>query len=345
MRQPSVDVLASGAVILGNNIVCDGYAPGREFRVQTHIHDDHMGEFDRSKGCQDIVLSPETLSLLIAEFNADLAYRENLLPINRGDKKNLEDGSSVQLLASNHILGSCQVAVSQRDGWRIGYSGDFGWPLDDVIEVDELVVDSTYGSPRSVRRYTQAEAEARLMEVVFQRLRHGCVHIRAHRGTVERVLQVLGDNIGVPVLASERLIQEAWVYQQHGFAVGTLVPLESDDGTHAMEQHSYIRLYSKGDGFQNELTDGGTTIVCSAFMADGDNPLKAFSDRAYSVALSNHADFDETLKYVEATGASVVITDNTRNHGQELAIAINQRLHGVSAEPSTNRQPTEVLSY
>ena len=344
MRQPTVDVLASGAVVLGDNIVCDGYAPGREFRVQTHIHDDHMGEFDRSKGCQDIVLSPETLSLLIAEYNADLPHRENLLPVNRGDKKDLYDGSAVQLLASNHILGSCQVAVNQRDGPRVGYSGDFGWPLDDVIEVDELVVDSTYGSPRSVRRYTQAEAEASLIEVVFQRLRHGCVHIRAHRGTVERVLQVLGDDIGVPVLASERLIQEAWVYQQHGFAVGTLVPLESDDGAHAMKQHSYLRLYSKGDGFRNELTDGGTTIICSAFMADVDEPLKTFSDRAYSVALSNHADFGETLDYVAATRAKLVVTDNTRNHGQELAIAINQRLHGVTAVPSTNRQSAEFLS-
>ena len=107
MRQPTVDVLDSGAVVLGENVVCDGYAPGREFRVQTHIHDDHMGEFDRSKGCQDIFLSPETLSLLIAEYNADLAYRENLLPVSRGNVKELQDGSAVQLLASNHILGSC----------------------------------------------------------------------------------------------------------------------------------------------------------------------------------------------------------------------------------------------
>lgn len=338
MRQPTVDVLDSGAVVLGENVVCDGYAPGREFRVQTHIHDDHMGEFDRSKGCQDIFLSPETLSLLIVEYNADLAYRENLLPVSRGEARNLQNGSAVRLLPSNHILGSCQVAVCQPDGRRIGYSGDFGWPLDEVIEVDELVVDSTYGSPRSVRRYTQSEAEARLTEVVRQRLRYGCIHIRAHRGTVERVLQVLGDDLGVPVLASKRLIQEASVYQKHGFAVGTLVPLDSENGKHAMKQRSYVRLYSKGDGFRNELTDGGTTVVCSAFMADTHEPLKAFSDRAYSVALSNHADFHETLEYVKATGAKLVVTDNTRNHGQELAFAIKERLNGVTALVSTNQQ-------
>ena len=341
MRKQTVDVLDSGAVVLGNNVVCDGYAQGCEFRVQTHIHDDHMGEFDRSKGCQDIVLSPETLSLLISEYNADLAYRENLLPVERGTERELDDGLTVRLEASNHILGSCQVAIQQPDGRRLGYSGDFGWPLDDVIEVDELVVDSTYGSPRSVRRYTQAEAETRLLEVVMRRLRHGCVHIRAHRGTVERVLHVLGDDVGVPILASERLIQEASIYQEHGFAVGTLLPLGSEDGAHAMGQRSFIRLYSKGDGFPNEMAGGGTIIVCSAFMVEFDDPLKAYSDRAYSVALSNHADFNETLEYVEATKASVVVTDNTRNHGQELAIAINMRLNGVTAVPSTNQRTAE----
>ena len=98
---------------------------------------------------------------------------------------------------------------------------------------------------------------------------------------------------------------------------------------------AYIR---RGDGFRNEITDGGTTIVCSAYMTDYDEPLKSFSDRAYSVALSNHADFNETLEFVRETNAKVVVTDNTRNHGHDLAIAINQRLSGVTAMPSTNQR-------
>lgn len=341
MRQPDVDVLDSGAVVLGGNVVCDGYAYGREFRVQTHTHDDHMDGFDRSKGEQDILLSPETLSLLIAELNDDLAYRENLFPVARGTKWELEDGSTILLEPSNHILGSCQVALHMSDGKRIGYSGDFGWPLDQVIEVDELVVDSTYGTPQSVRQYTQAEAEASLLEIVNRRLRYGPVHIRAHRGTVERVLHLLGGDVGVPIMASKRLIQEAGIYQEHGFAVGTLVPVHSDDGEHAISQRSYVQLYSKGDGFRNELTDGGTSIVCSAYIVDFGQPYKAFSDRSYSVALSNHADFAETLEYIHATNARVVVTDNTRNHGQDLAIAINQRLDGVVAMASTNRPASD----
>ena len=331
-----IDVLESGAVLLGQNVVCDGYAPDRSIRIQTHIHDDHMGEFDRSKGSQDIMTSPETRQLLIAEYDADLAYRENLIPVKRGYEDELEDGSTMLLQASNHMLGSCQVALTLPDGRRVGYSGDFGWPLDDIIQVDELVVDSTYGSPNSIRSYTQACAEASLLEVVTQRLRFGPVHIQAHRGTIERVMHVLGDSIGVPVLASEKLAQEISIYQDHGFAVGSLLSLHSDEGRYASKQRSYVRLYSKGDGFRNEMIKDTTTIVCSAYMVNGDSPVLPYSERAYSIALSNHADFQETLAYIEATGATTIVTDNTRNHGLELAMAINESFDGVIAQPSTN---------
>ena len=42
MAEAVVDVLASGAVCLGSGVVCDGFAEGFPFRVQTHIHEDHM---------------------------------------------------------------------------------------------------------------------------------------------------------------------------------------------------------------------------------------------------------------------------------------------------------------
>lgn len=335
MQRPAVDVFENGAVRLGSRVVCDGYARDYPFRVQTHIHDDHMDEFDKSKLFQNLLMSPETRELLIAERNADLEYRDNLIPILRGDEHEIEDRAKIILVPSGHMLGSCQVGLELPDGVRCGYSGDFAWPLDDVIQVDNLVVDSTYGSPASVRRYTQGEAEACLLDVVCRRLRHGSVHINAHRGTVERVLHVLGNNVGVPILASERLIREIVVYQDHGFAVGSVEALNSSTGRAALEARSYVRLYSKGDGFPNELVEG-TSVSCSAYMVRGDHPLLEFSERAYRVALSNHADFEGTLAFVEATGAKTVITDNTRNHGLELAFAINNRLAGVRAKPSTN---------
>ena len=337
MPDQLVDVLESGTVCLGTKVVCDGFAEDYPYRIQTHIHDDHMREFDRSKGLQDLYMSPETYDLLVADRNAELIYRDNLHQIQRGREvaQYLNNGLQLSLLPSNHMLGSCQVMLEQPDGIRIGYSGDFGWPLDEVIKVDQLVVDSTYGGPNSVRNYTQGAAEECLISIVCERLPYGSVHIRAHRGTVERVLQVLHGNVEVPILASERLIKEVNVYQKYGFAVGKVDALDSDIGRSAVNERSYIRLYSKGDGFGNELISG-TSITCSAFMTDSAHPLMKFSDRAYCVALSNHADFNDTLAYVEATGAKRVITDNTQHHGWELALAINNHLTGVHAEPSTN---------
>ena len=301
MSQPVTDVFENGAVRLGLRAVCDGFAGGYPFRVQTHIHDDHMAEFDRSKGEQDLFMSPETRKLLIAEHNADLEYRDNIIPVQRGVQRVLGDGSKLTLLPSGHMLGSCQVVLELPNGIRCGYSGDFTWPLAEVIQVDELVVDSTYGSPSSVRGYTQHEAESCLLEVVCQRLRHGSVHIKAHRGTVERVLHILAGNVGVPILASTRLIGEIDVYRSHGFGAEALENLDSDSGRAALNDRSYIRLYSKGDTLSNELIEG-TGITCSAYMVGTDDPLLQFSQRAYRVALSNHADFDGTLAYVEATG-------------------------------------------
>lgn len=330
-----VDVYEDGAVCLGPRVVCDGYVGHCPFRVQTHVHDDHMANFDRSKGLQDLFMSEQTRALLIAYQNADLEYRDNLIAVGLNARQ-LEDGSTLALLPSGHMLGSSQVVVELSDGRRCGYSGDFGWPLEDVIKVDELVVDSTYGSPRSVRQYTHGDAEACLLEVVCQRLRHGSVHIKAHRGTIERVLHVLGGNIGVPILGSERLIRELEVYREYGFAVGDVEALDSIVGQAATAERSYVRLYSKGDGYGNELNEG-TTIECSAYMVPHDNPLLTFTDRAHRVALSNHADFEETLEFIAATGASRVVTDNTRTNGIELAMAINTRLSGVHARPSSNK--------
>ncbi len=340
MSDFSADVFDSGAVRLGSHVICDGFVEGYSFRIQTHIHDDHMMDFNTSKGRQDLFMSIETFALLDAFLNAEIPYRSNFHQIQRGIEHELPNNSKLLLLPSNHMLGSCQVELHLANKIKVGYSGDFGWPLDEVIQVDELVVDSTYGSPYSIRGYTQATAEECLLELVCKCLRQGSVHIYAHRGTVERVLHTIEGNVSVPILATERLIQEVEVYQKHGIVLGRLVRINSDAGKYAIKQRSYIRLYSKGDGFGNEpIAD--SSIKCSAYMAthSTNTPLTKFSERSFSVALSNHADFLETLEYIQASGARTVITDNTRNHGVDLANAINERLLGVRAWPSTNVSP------
>lgn len=328
----NVGVTASGVVLLGPDIACDGFHRDWRSRVQTHVHLDHMHEFETSKGMQDVFLTDATLSLLIAEFNADLSVRDNLIPLKLGEARQI-GGSQLVLLPSDHMLGSVQVQVELADGRRVGYSGDFHWPLEQVIQVDDLILDSTYGCEESLRRYTQAEAEEQLLRLVAGKLRNGPLHIKAHRGTVHRGAQVLSELDSCPFLASPRMCKEIQVYREFGYPIGPVIPLKTPDALAAMQTGRYIRFYGIGDEFPVELKTG-TAITLSAFRSRPDNPVLEYSERAYSVALTHHADFAGTLEYVKATGAKRVITDNSRGgHAVDLALAISRRL-GVVATPS-----------
>ena len=125
-----------------------------------------------------------------------------------------------------------------------------------------VMVESIFVSTRILRKSKSGTSDRIFpFDQGFPRPQHGPVHVYAHRGTIERVLQVLGDNVGVPILASKRLIGEVKVYRNHGFAIGDLCEVGSDAGQSAVKERAYIRLYSKGDGCGNEPL-GETSVTC-----------------------------------------------------------------------------------
>jgi Cft2 family RNA processing exonuclease len=331
MNPYPIDVTGAGAVLLGERIACDGFHSNSQCRVQTHVHEDHMWEFDTSKGTQTIVMSTATHQLLLNERDADLVIRENLVPVEYGHSV-LVDGQSIRLLPNGHMLGSCQVAVELDTGLRVGYSGDFAWPMDEVMEVDALVLDSTCGSPQLVRAYSQAEVESRLLDIISDRLRFGPVVVKGHSGTLERAVQILSGRLSCTLIASSRLVSEISVYERFGYGTDGIYVLNSSEALAAMEGGRYVRLVGKGD---THLVDypSMSVVTLSAYIS-GDDPVLPFSERSYRVALTNHADFAGTLEYVKATGAKYVVTDNTRgHHAVELAVEIVSRL-GIRAVAS-----------
>ena len=332
MKYP-IDVRNSGVVTLGPDVSCDGFLRAARLRVQTHAHLDHMHDFDTSKGYQDILLSEPTRDLLISEFNYDLAYRINIKAIDPRERYSFGE-SSVQLLPNDHMLGSVQVQVELSDGMRVGYSGDFSWPLDDVIEVDALVVDSSYGSPDSVRNFTQGECEAQFLALTNSLLSRGSVYVSGHRGTLHRAMQLFSHELDVPLVGSSRLLREIEVYRRHGYTIGPVVSWEGSEGQALLRDCRVIRLFGKSDKMPVD-TGGVSQIALSAFFTRPDSPTVEYSPKSYAVALSNHADFNGTLEYIRTTGAEYIVTDNTRGNGYTLAEEIQSRL-GIAARPSSN---------
>ncbi len=335
-----VNVLKSGAVTFGNIVTCDGFVRDFPIRVQTHVHTDHMSKFDTSKGHQKYILtSPATHELLIAEYNADLPIRSNFKTIPLGQAVSKED-CQIRLLDNKHMLGSVQVEVTLPDGVRCGYSGDFAWPLDKIIEVEELVVDSTYGSPNSVRQFTQEEANNRFIDLVVEQIQSGPVLIKAHRGTLQRAISSLDDAIKYPIVASPRLDNELKVYQRHGYSLTKIINENTEEGKLALSEGRYIRLYETRGHFPAD-TGEASSIILSAYMSRQDDPVMEYSEKSFCVALTGHADYKETLEYVHETRAQKVMTDNSRGgHGVELALALKREL-GIEAQPSVNRDTKE----
>ena len=326
-------LMPSGAVRLGPDVCCDGFSRHARARVQTHVHVDHMDDFNTSKGNQNILLSEPTRRLLIAEFNADLNYRSNLIALELVKAYRIGT-SAVSLVASHHMLGAVQVLVELEGGTRVGYSGDFQWPIDNVIQVDALVVDSTYGSPSNIREFTQGECEERLVALIRRQLTLGPVIVQAHRGTLQRALQVLTSNIECPFIGSDRLRREVQVYQDFGYAIAPIIAAGSEEALEILKDPRHIRIYSTGDQAPSDIT-GGSRVVLSAYFTRPDQPVVEYSEKAFGVALSNHADFFGTLEYIRASGAKFVVTDNTRGgKGYDLATEVTRRLE-IPARPST----------
>lgn len=327
-----LDVLETGAVVLGGLVVCDGFCQGIASRIQTHIHDDHMDDFETSKQFQDVYASKPTRELLIAELNADLEYRTNLIGLDFNSWHEV-DGGEIMLLPSGHMLGASQVIVRLPSGQKLGYSGDFQWPLAQTAKVDALVVDSTYGSPSKRREFTQNDANDALVTLVSRQLKRGPLHLKAFRGTIQRALEVLAGEINAAIIASPRLYRDLEVHRAFGRMFDPVFELGSEDALNAMKSGRYIRLYSKGDRFSDNV--GGTRIVLSAYMSANNDPVNRWNEHSFTVALTDHADYFGTIEYVRASGAQFVVTDNTRGHGVELALALQAEL-GIKAVPSTN---------
>lgn len=332
-----IDVLGSGAVLLGPSVTCDGFHTDRSVRVQTHVHSDHMNEFTTSlRG--DVLMTKPTRDLLHYDHPA-LKERPNVWALDHGEMWE-QDGIRVQLFSSRHMLGSVQVKVILDDGVTVGYSGDFGWPLDKIMKVDALVVDATYGDPSSKDRCSQEQVQEVFVDLVRKKLRLGPVHLMANTGPLERALELLmmSDTLeGVPTIGKKRACASAEVNRKHGRFVPSLLRDGTDEAQVAIKGGSYVQVWSLNSSLPYDGMYEGTKIYLTKYRT-GMEPYEESPENVFRVGLSNHADFLETLEYVEATGAKFVVTDNHRGNksgrAEKLAKMLRAQLN-IRARVST----------
>ncbi len=325
-----VGIRADGTVLFGQSVSCDGFVSGHCFRVQTHVHQDHMKDFDTSKGTQNVVVSSATRDLLIAIKNAEIPHRNNIITVEEGYYLETDDGR-IELLDSGHMLGSVQVRFSHDCGTRIGYSSEFFWPLERVFQVDVLVVDSTYGDPRAVRQYSQRQVEERFVELLSEQLRNGPVAVLGYRGRIQHGMSLISGHVSCPILATQRVGKVAEVYQKHGTCITTWIDAESDEGRQLIRDGGrYVAFAEPTEQRFLPWMKKCSRIILSAFMVPGGEPILEYDDGNCRIALTDHADFRGTLEFVRASNAAVVITHPGQGNAQTLAEDIRHQL-GIRA--------------
>lgn len=333
MSDDLVGMKRDGAILLGKHVSCDGFSSGHAFRVQTHVHADHMNGFDTSKANQTLLMSEATRDLLIAMFNADLPYRSNLEAISSDGRRKVGT-DTVELVPSNHMLGSTQVLVKIDGGRRLGYSSDFFWPVEDVIEVDELVVDSTYGDRTRVRKFTQADVDDVIVrELVARQSRGQSAALIGHNGRLQHALHLLVGIATCPIVCSPRSYPLVQVYENHGYSMPPVVSSASPEGIEILKSRQLcIACITMTERRHHPWVDRFCKISLSAFMSSQSEPFLDYGNGDCCIAFTDHADYEGTLKYVEASGARIVWTDPRGGDAEALSRSIRDEL-GVNSMP------------
>ena len=328
-------VTARGAILLGKYVACDGFDDVRPLRVVTHAHSDHMLGLRHSlENCDAAVMTPATKDL-IDVLKGPLFLMAGKVKTLRYDEEFTYGDERLTLHYVDHILGSAQVLVEDAEGTRILYTSDFRMPETPIIKSDILVMETTYGSPSRVRPFKKS-VKSILVSLVEQGLKKSPVYLFGYYGKLQEVMQILHRaGVRAPFVVPEKVFRVSKICERHGMRLGRYL-LSSGEEAQLMTQKGqpYVAFYHMGS--RRYVGKDALRICMSGWECE--SPYRRTAENEYLIALSDHSDFKELLRYVEESKPKLVVTDNYRvGNAVVLAREIQKRLN-IPAKPlPTNR--------
>ena len=321
-----VSITFDGSILLGKHVACDSFQKGKALAVFTHIHTDHMIGFGSALGAlgTDVLVSLPTRDLLVAREGKHLLRRTNFTALNWGSSRTHNE-ENVTLYPTEHILGSSQVLVEDKEGYRLVYTGDFDSNTQ-PIEADVLVVDATYGT--LCRNYTESDLMEEMIGLLRGRLsREEPVYLFSRRCRTQRLMGALrGEGINVPFISPPQELKLVQVHEKYLGKVGDCLPADSMEAWEMMRREDpYVAFYPYGSRVL--IAEKYLKIKATAYGSPF--PLYMPKKNLYVVALSDHADFKGTLEYVKRSNPKLVITDGFRaeENASLLAQALKKELN------------------
>ncbi len=323
--QSKADVTKSGAVLLGKHVACDAYDKSRPIRVVTHAHADHMVGLGRSlKKCEATVMTPATRDMIDALKGPSFLSRGIVKTLDYGVAFTYED-ETLTLYYADHILGTAQVLVEDKEQTRILYTSDFRFSRTPVVKADIMVMEATYGDPVRVRPFGMM-AEGILVSLVEQGLQQGPVYVFGYHGKLQKMMRILHEaKIRTPFIVPEKIFRVSKVCEKHGMKLGKkLVPFGGETSQSMLNQNSPCVVFYH---YYSRKKVVGEALRISASGWQFGKPCRKVGENEYMVALSDHSDFNELLQYVERCNPRMVITDKYRSEAARIfANEIENRL-------------------
>jgi len=266
-----------------------------ELAIISHAHSDHL------RAHRAIIATPATIDLARFQYKKFEAR-----PIDYNQEIKIGP-ARVSLAPAGHMLGSAQVVIDWH-GERIVYTGDFKLdenetcPKAEILPCDTLLIDATYGKPH-YRFPSVSECRERLLDFVTKNLATDIIPvILAYSfGKAQEAMKMLCD-AGIRIDAYKTAYEAAGIYGHHGIDLGNVDLLGE-------KPHRKTAVIIPPGGFRFlDPRPWGKFKTCFLSGWALDRNFGSRGGDGIGIPFSDHASFDDIVRYVETARPKKVFT-------------------------------------
>jgi DNA ligase 1 len=299
---------------------------GKRFAFVSHAHSDHIAPH------QEVIVSERTARLLRVRLPGSRI--EHPLPF--GEKRSIRN-VDLMLLPAGHIFGSAQCLVFAGEETLL-YSGDFKLRPGKSAEQAEwrhaetLVMETTFGVPR-YRFPPTKEVIDQMVAFCSETIDAGEVPVLLgySLGKAQEILCAL-EGAGLTPMLHGSVYQITRIYEQLGQSFCKYVRYNRND----VASKVLICPPSANRSTMLEKIPRKRVALISGWAVDPNAVYRYQVDAAFP--LSDHADYDDLLRYVELVQPRRVLT----LHGFAAAFASDLRARGLEAWALTEENQMEL---
>jgi DNA ligase-1 len=296
----------------------------KPFAFVSHAHSDHMAQH------QEVIVSERTARLMQARLPGK--RHEHVLPF--GEKRTVR-GIDVTLLPAGHIFGSAQIFLENES---LLYTGDFKLRHGKSAEpaewrqADTLIMETTFGLPRY--RFPPAEQVVnQIIAFCREAIEEGEVPVLLgySLGKAQEILCAL-TGAGLTPMLHGSVYQMTQIYEQFGQSFCEYVRYNANE----VAGKVLICPPSANRSRMLEKIPRKRVAMVSGWAVDPNAIYRYQTDAAFP--LSDHADYDDLIRYVELVQPKRVLT----LHGFAAQFAKDLRDRGVEAWPLGEQNQLEL---